>query len=200
MSSPQLVGKTFGRLTVLAQLQNERGRSSWYCSCSCGWFKITNGNALQIGTTTSCGCARTIHGESDSPLHKVWTAMRERCNNPRNRSFKNYGGRGIKVCQRWGDFRLFISDMGPRPPGTTIDRIDNDGNYEPANCQWATYLEQNQHTRRTRKISAGGRTMTVANWARELGGSRIIIHNRLRDGWTEEKACLTPIRQRAKSN
>jgi hypothetical protein len=129
-----------------------------------------------------------------TPLHKVWASMRERCNNPRAKSYQYYGARGVKVCARWNSFEAFIADMGPRPKGKSIERRDNDGNYEPSNCYWATAYEQAQNTTRTRMLTAGGRTMTITNWCRELGASVSTIHNRLKLGWTEEAACLTPIR------
>jgi hypothetical protein len=118
--------------------------------------------------------------------------MRERCNNPKAKAYKYYGARGIKVCERWDSFELFLSDMGPRPEGTSIERKDNGGNYEPSNCYWATDYEQAQNTTRTRMLTAGGRTMTISNWCRELGGTTSLIHARLKMGWTEEEACLTP--------
>ena len=194
MAATNLVGKTFGRLTVIASLGYEKGRSSWYCQCSCGWFKITDSKALQEGATSSCGCMRSTHGKAGTPLYKVWASMRERCNNPNSKTYKHYGERGIRVCERWDSFECFMADMGPRPDGTSIERKNNDGDYDPSNCYWATDYEQAQNTTRTRLLSAGGRTMTITNWCRELGGTVSIIHSRLKRGWTEEAACLTPVK------
>lgn len=189
-----LVGETFGRLTVTCRVANDRaGRASWYCSCSCGGFKIIDSKALRTGKTASCGCLCYSHQQSGSPLYKVWASMRERCNNPRAKSFAHYGARGITVCERWAGFELFLADMGPRPNGYSIERRDNDGNYEPGNCYWATDFEQAQNTRRTRLITVGGDTRTITEWTRKLGGSVSMIHCRLKRGWTEEAACLTPV-------
>ncbi len=198
MKTPDITGKTFGQLTVLTRLPNEKSRSSWYCACSCGGFKITNNKALQEGNTSSCGCVRTIHGLSGTPLHKVWTSMRERCSNPKAKSYMHYGARGIRVCERWNNFESFLKDMGARPEGCSIERRNNNGNYEPSNCYWATDLQQAQNTTRTRLLTAGGRTMCISAWVRELGGESTLILNRLKYGWTEEEACLIPKGQKRK--
>lgn len=195
MNLVNLTNQTFGRLTVLCQVGHEGGRVSWYCKCSCGGFKIIDSKALRTGKTASCGCLRGTHKRSKTdPLYRVWTSMRERCNNPKTKAYKRYGARGIKVCARWDDFEMFIKDMGPRPVGHSIERNNNDGDYEPGNCRWATDLEQAQNTSRTRRITAGGQTKTITKWAKSVGGSTSIIHNRLKQGWSEEAACLTPTR------
>ena len=189
-----ITGEVFGRLTVITQLANENGRATWYCKCSCGGSKIIDSKALRIGKTASCGCLRSKHGLSKThPLYSIWISMRSRCNNPNDISYCYYGKRGIAVCARWDNFELFLQDMGPRPPKTSIGRDDNNGNYEPDNCRWATAFEQGQNTSRTRLITAGGKTQTITEWTRHLGGEITLIHNRLARGWTEEKACLTPI-------
>ena len=192
MTTTNIIGETFGRLTVLCQVGREKGRVSWYCRCACGGFKITDSKALRTGKTASCGCLRVAHGLSGSPLYKVWASMRERCNNPKAKSYEHYGARGVSVCERWGDFETFLKDMGPRPNGASIERNDNDGDYEPSNCRWATSLEQAQNTSRTRLITAGGETRTVTEWERKLNGCCSLIQTRLKLGWAEEAACLTP--------
>lgn len=193
-----LVGQTFERLTVLCQVDHYNGRASWLCKCSCGALKITDSKSLRTKSVSSCGCIRKTHGLSATPLHKVWASMRQRCANPRDPNYYRYGGRGISVCKRWDDFTLFLSDMGPCPGGGSIDRRDNDGNYEPLNCYWATGCAQQRNTRRNRHLTAGGRTMLQTDWDRELGGSSSTICRRLQSGWTEEQACLTPLGQRKK--
>lgn len=192
-----LTGETFGNLTVGCQLQNENGRAMWYCTCTCGGFKIIDSKALRTGKTASCGCLRLTHGLSGThPLYRTWLSMRDRCKNPNNKHYRHYGGRGVRVCDRWNDFALFAEDVGDRPRGTSIDRVDNNGDYEPSNCCWATPFEQAQHTSRTRLISAKGKTMTLAMWARELGMDSSAILNRISKGWSEEAACTLPKQHR----
>lgn len=167
-----LAGQRYGRLVVACEApsiieRSGRRRIAWECICDCGSKLTVRSNDLRYGRTLSCGCLnrdvvvamRTKHGHSKSgdgtkpysPEYNSWRALRERCLNPKSIGYKNYGERGIKVCDRWRDsFEAFLADMGNRPPGTTIDRKDPDGDYEPNNCRWATRLEQ-RHNRRTKK-------------------------------------------------
>ena len=188
-----LIGQKFGRLKVISRALHYKGRVSWVCICDCGIPKITDSNSLRTGQTASCGCMRISHGQTGSALHKVWVSMRERCNNPRSKAYPYYGGRGITVCKRWDNFELFLKDMGPRPPGHTVERRNNDKGYSPTNCRWATTTEQMRNTTRTRLLTAGGKTMLMIDWTRQLGGSSALILRRLEHGWTVEEACLTPI-------
>jgi hypothetical protein len=145
-----LTGRRFNRLLVLSHAANKGGRTHWLCRCDCGAEKTVDGGSLVSGNTKSCGCLTveaakqrlTTHGRTGSPEHWSWFAMRVRCNNPKSIQFHNYGGRGIRVCERWlNSFENFLADMGRRPPDTTLHRINNDGNYEPGNCIWATRKE-----------------------------------------------------------
>ncbi len=158
-----LTGRRFGQLTVLRRAQPVIKRRNWVVRCDCGTIKTVRSDALRPGITVSCGCHKaastkarfTRHGHARAGGHSreftTWRGMRERCRHPGNPAYANYGGRGIRVCERWEVFENFLADMGPRPARHTLDRIDNDGNYEPSNCRWATYSEQLLNTRRSRR-------------------------------------------------
>jgi len=123
------------------------------------------------------------------PLYSLWKEMRTRCSNPKRKDYRHYGGRGIRVCERWNSFEVFIQDMGPRPtPKHEIDRIDSAGGYCPENCKWSTRMEQMQNTGRSHRIEYNGKILTISAWARELGIRREIIKDRLRRGWAPERA------------
>lgn len=144
-----LTGQRFGRLVVLGESKKRSGgHVCWWCQCDCGELACVQENVLRIGTTKSCGCLRKPHGKSTSAEYKIWASMLQRCNNPKNKAFKHYGGRGISVCERWKDFKNFLKDMGEKPAGYSIERIDNDGDYCQENCEWATRSKQQWNTRR----------------------------------------------------
>jgi hypothetical protein len=160
ISKNDLTGKTFGRLQVLSPHEKVKNKTTiWLCKCSCGVIKTVRGSDMVQGKTQSCGCLalenRTSNGGlSGTGIYNSWKSMLNRCENKNDPAYRNYGARGITVCDRWHDTSLFVEDMGPRPEGTSIDRIDNDGNYEMSNCRWADNYQQNSNRRNSRKIAS----------------------------------------------
>ncbi len=147
-----LTGRRFGRLRVLGYLRSVRGRTNgvwtiWKCRCACGVVKSVEGGALRNGRTKSCGCLRRKHGYALTRTYNSWKSMKERCGNPNHVYFCSYGGRGIKVCKRWSQFRNFLTDMGERPKGTTLDRIKNNKGYSKSNCRWSSPSQQQKNRR-----------------------------------------------------
>jgi hypothetical protein len=209
-----LSGQRFGRPAVLARDgSNASGEAIWRSVCDCGRTTFVTGSHLQTGFTTSCGCLRKEratqafmrHGHARgrgrrTVEHFTWSWMKGRCHNPRNKAFPLYGGRGIKVCDRWlyGDgarsgFECFLADMGRRPgKGYSIERIDNDKGYAPDNCRWATAAEQARNTRRTRLYTLNAQTRCRKDWAAQLRIHPWSLHLRLRRGWTLERLLTTP--------
>lgn len=190
MRTPDIVGKKFNRLLVLGLYSNGR-RTEASVRCDCGKELTVAAYKVRSGHTRSCGCLkieelitrRKTHGLSSSPGYDAWALMIRRCTNPRSDAYPNYGGRGIRVCERWLSFDNFLADMGERPPGKTLDRYpDNNGNYEPSNCRWATSMEQNNNTRRNRLIEYNGRCQTIGAWATELGVHRNTLTARIERG------------------
>lgn len=198
--TPDLVGQRFGRLLVLKRAENNRhGQAMWHCRCDCGKSAITNTGKMRQGQTSSCGCLRlevhTSHGLSHHPLFDTWKQMMARCYNPDHESYHRYGAVGISVCGRWHDLASFISDMGERPEGMTLDRIDNNKGYELGNCRWATKLAQTLNRGITRNITYQGRTQCIAHWAREFGLPQPTLDRRLAAGWPIERALTQPLRR-----
>lgn len=193
-----ITGQVFGRLTVLGR----HHKLKWLCRCTCGTVKPFHSSNLKMGFTRSCGCFRAehlgdytrTHGKRSSPEYGVWSRLRERCNNPNNPGFKNYGGRGISVCARWLEgFENFFEDMGPRPSSAhSIDRINNDGNYEPSNCRWATRTEQSRNNRANVTAVINGELLYAADACKRVGITQASLSDRLARGWSVERAFTEP--------
>lgn len=173
-----LTGRRFGRLVVLYQLTESgpRGHSRWRARCDCGAEQDAFGYKMLHGFKQSCGCARhdtpahnRTHGMSGTNIFRIWFDMLRRCEDTNNTRYDSYGGRGIEVCERWHKFENFYADVGDRPEGLSLDRIDNDGHYSPENCRWATKKQQARNKRGTRYETAFGRTQALGDWADELG-------------------------------
>jgi hypothetical protein len=197
-----MIGQRYGHLTVIAKVKkNKYSKFYMLVECDCGTRKIVGQSELQQGKTTSCTCERTrrrrekltTHGMYYTPEYNSWIGMKGRCNTPSNDNYDNYGGRGIRVCDRWKKFENFYEDMGPKPDKEyTIERIDNNGNYESSNCRWATQEEQSNNKRNNRLIFYNNKTQTVAQWAKETGLNEGTIRDRLDNGWIVEDALEEP--------
>jgi hypothetical protein len=202
-----LTGRRFGRLVVVGyagRAGNSSRGSMWLCRCDCGNATTVLRSSLVGDITRSCKCVmrataargRRTHGLCRTPENVIWNSMVKRCHNPKCLEYHNYGGRGIVVCDRWRGrtgFVNFLADVGPRPsPKHSIDRIDNDGGYEPANCRWATAEQQQLNTRRTVFVTFNGETKTILEWSRITGISYSALYQRIWHGWTAERALTEP--------
>lgn len=190
-------GDRFNCLTVQRELergtcQRAIGRSAPFrrieCVCDCGKTIAAKLSALVSGHTKSCGCLKTERQSTKRPEYHVLMQMLERCSNPNSLAYKNYGGRGITVCDRWQKFSNFYEDMGARPsPLHSIDRIDNNDGYHPLNCRWATSREQRSNTRRNRMMTFNGETRCVAEWARLAKRDPSTLLQHLKKGKTDHE-------------
>lgn len=197
-----ITGQRFNQLTVLHFAGRDvRGKLLWCCECDCGTRIVARGTHVTTGNTHSCKCKvlalHTTHGETHSAEYRSWQNIKTRTSNPNNLHYHNYGGRGISMCPEWKrSFSTFLADMGYMPgPGYTIERKDNDGNYEPKNCCWATRLEQAKNCRSNLLLTHKGQTKTAKDWARVVGLSPPTLYSRIRAGWTTERALETPAKK-----
>jgi hypothetical protein len=204
-AAKKLDGQVFGRLTVLNRSGNLGGRVLWSCQCACGRLHEAVSHALTSGHTKSCGCWKderntstpSIHGHASrakgiSPTYRTWQCMITRCTNVSVKSYKDYGARGISVYAGWLVFENFLADMGEKPSGMSIERMDNEKGYGPDNCKWATKIEQARNTRANKFISYKGKRMTQAEFAEVIGHNQSTVSYRLRSGWTPEQVANTP--------
>jgi hypothetical protein len=193
----------YGRLTVISEpfYTPTNSHAKVLCECECGKQTAVFVYNLKNGHTFSCGCLNieklserfTKHGYVGTPTYNTWRTMKERCTNPSN---KIYSNRGISVCDRWKKFKFFLADMGERPAGCQLDRIDNNGNYEPINCRWVTPKEQQRNRRNNILWAHNGKTQCMAQWEEETGISIKTLWDRVyKHGWTIDKALTQPIRR-----
>ncbi len=217
-----LIGRIFGRLKVIRFICIDNShRSIWECLCECGIIKNFCRSTLIAGHSKSCGCLRkenarikfTTHNKSQSKEYRTWNSMIQRCENQNSVGFRYYGERGIKVCQKWHKFENFYEDMGERPKGNTLDRIDNNLHYSCGKCEeciqngwkfnnrWATPQKQNFNKRNTLKITYNGKTQSLVEWSIELGINKKALESRIyRYNWSIEKAFSIPIMSQYQQN
>lgn len=204
MRKKSLIGHSHDFLSVIDFAgRDERyrhGQTLWLCECICGRRKIYS--YQRYLKNKSCGCMKPDfsrkqmlrHGRSKSKTYNVWLLMRRRCSHKSLPGYENYGGRGIQVCERWESFRNFYADMGERPEGLTLDRIDVDGGYSPENCRWVGRDVQARNKRNNRLLTFNGKTQCSAAWAEEIGVKPYVICHRLKRGWTLERTLTTKCR------
>lgn len=202
----KMVGNKYGRLKVLEYV----GKGRVLCECDCGAIKIVQAVHLRNGMTKSCGCYRLdfpnrkTHGESNretgkrTKLYHIWCNLKSRCNNPNDKRYADYGGRGISVCEDWRNSYVNFRDWANKNgycDGLTIDRIDNNGNYEPSNCRWSDWKAQSNNKRNNHLLTYKGETKTMAQWADKFGINFGTLKRRIYRGWSTERAIETPIRR-----
>jgi hypothetical protein len=173
-----MIGAVFGRLTVEHALLSVKGRAQWMCTCSCGMLHMASGDALKQGKITSCGCYRRsgdrwrthgcTSGRTKSRAFRIWSGMKQRCDNPRASGFHRYGAKGVSYDPAWREFSAFYADMGDCPDGMSLDRIDNSKGYCKTNCRWATAVEQSTNRNTTHFFTQSGKTLSLSQWCREL--------------------------------
>lgn len=190
-ASIDITSQRFGRLTVVSRGANKGRQYGWNCVCDCGNTTHIAGASLRSGYTKSCGCLRvettrqrrSKHQMSNTSEHGIWLAMKRRCYNKNNTDYLRYGGRGIKVCDRWiNSFENFYADMGEKPYGCSIDRIDYDGDYTPENCKWSTNIEQANNKSTNARYQYGDENHTIAEWSRIVEMPQTLLRKRLHSG------------------
>ena len=204
------IGNRYGKLLVIREAQsNKRGLARWLCKCDCGNETIQNGADLRNNKVVSCGCyqreelknRRLIHGEYKSTEFKTWIGILSRCENKNNKDYIHYGGRGIKICDKWrNSFQEFLNDMGRKPfKNYSIERKDYNGDYCPENCCWANTLTQVRNSRRNLFIDYNGEIKCLSAWAEEIGIKYGTLSTRIHQlNWPIEKALTTPVRKKTK--
>lgn len=209
IKTSDLTGLRFGRLTVVKfSHKNEKRHYCWLCKCDCGNNIIVRGGSLNTGNTKSCGCLmrevnrnvcikrNTTHGGTHTKLYDVWQSMRQRVNDHKDKHYADYGGRGITICDEWRKYEAFSkwAKENGYSNGLSIDRIDNDGNYEPQNCRWTTNKEQANNKRNNRLIEYNGEVKTLQEWADLHNIIRTTLCTRLKYGWSIDRAFNEPVK------
>lgn len=212
LTEKDVIGKTYGKLTVLgfASKRDKTGHKYFLCRCECGKEKVIAANHVRSGLSRSCGCGvvkatiqrNTTHGGTGTRLFNIWAGMRRRCLNPNYKAFKYYGGRGIRLAPEWDNFETFKewSLKNGYEENLTIDRIDINGNYSPSNCRWVTLAEQARNKSDNRRITINGVTKLITEWCKEAPVSTTQVYYRLKHGWTIEEALFTPDKRKKHSN
>lgn len=203
-------GERVGKLVLLERGPDtmKTGVTRWWCQCDCGNKKLIRGSNIKLGNVISCGCERQnrfdngfvqTHGQSRrknkprTPEHACWLGIHDRCRNPKNKAYRFYGARGIRVAPEWSEFMRFLADVGPRPsPAHSLDRIDTRRGYEPGNCRWATKDVQMNNMTSNRFLDYRGKRLTVTQWARIAGMKSSTLRRRLDGGWQVEDALWAP--------
>jgi lambda repressor-like predicted transcriptional regulator len=201
-----ITGMKFNRLTAMKNtwVFDRDGRYKWVFLCDCGSIYEASGSQVKNGNVKSCGCLvkelskcgdkSRVHGMSRTPTYKCWKGLRARCLNKKHPYYKNYGGRGITVCDRWSSFELFFEDMGLKPSEAhSLDRIDNSAGYSKENCRWATAIVQGNNKRNNNILTYNGESLSVAQWSKKTGLEEDTIRARLKRGWSHEKTLSTKV-------
>lgn len=203
-----LSGRRFGKLIVIKKIESyisPKGKkyAKWQCLCDCGNSVEAFAVHLKQGRTISCGCARKTHDMTNTRVYNIWRGIKGRCNNQNSTSYKNYGKRNITICEEWkNSFEQFYEwaiNHGYKE-NLSIDRINNEGNYEPSNCRWVSSKMQSNNRRTNKHLSYCGEKHTITEWSELLGGEKSLIRGRLKMGWSLEKALSTPVRKYRKNN
>lgn len=187
----ELSGQKFGKLTVIKRVENDKhGLPRWECKCDCGNTTLVSGQHLRENRIKSCGCLKK-NGKTKTRLYRIWSSMKNRCENPKRKDYKHYGHKGIEICKEWHDFLTFYewANSNGYSENLTLDRIDANGNYEPSNCRWATAKEQCNNRTNNHLITYNGKTLTVSQWAEERNINHDTLFSRInRMNWDISRA------------
>lgn len=199
-----MIGKRFDMLVVIEEVENSKdGKKQYLCKCDCGKERVFRGTELRSGRVHSCGCIHwnkkyknfRFENESDKRMYRIWNDLKRRCTDTKRKDYKRYGGIGISVCDEWADFQCFLdwAKQNGYADNLTIDRIDRFGNYEPSNCRWVDAYTQANNRSNNHWITFRGETLTMMQWSNKIGLSYSALRDRLKRGWSIERALTTPL-------